>query len=68
MHRGKRRGLGLDVKTFIGKEDDAYVVFRSPTGSYHVLVEIEAKEAGRDCGGKGRNTREVWDSIWDKHD
>jgi hypothetical protein len=62
----KRKGAGLETKTFVGKSGTAYLVFRSGAGSFHVFSEVEAKAAARDCGGKGSNTREEWKSIWDK--
>jgi len=63
-HTAKRKGLGLEVRTFTGTSGDTYVVFRSPKGSYHVLVEIDAQKAAKDCGGKGSNTRQKWQSLW----
>lgn len=63
--KAKRQGLGLEAKTFIGKSGSSYVVFRSPGGSFHVLVETEAKAAARDCGIKSGNTRQRWKSLWD---
>jgi hypothetical protein len=65
-HRAKRQGLGLEVRTFVGRSGATYIVFRSTEGSYHVLTEIEAKRAAEDCGGKGANTRSKWQSIWDQ--
>jgi hypothetical protein len=62
--KAKRRGLGLEVETFTGKSGQVYMVFHAPGGSYHVFVETEAKAAARDCGGKGKNTRQYWDSLW----
>ena len=60
----KRKGVGLESKTFVGNSGTTYLVFRSTGGSFHVFAEVEAKEAARDCGGKGSNTREEWRSIW----
>ncbi len=64
--RPKRRGYGLEVKTFKGGSGRSYLVFRTPDGSFHVFEEVEAKAAAKDCGGKGRNTREMWRSIWEE--
>jgi hypothetical protein len=59
----KRRGV--ETKTFVGNSGMAYVVFRT-SGSYHVLAEVEPKEAARDCGAReGRNTRSQWKALWD---
>jgi hypothetical protein len=62
----KRRDKVLETRTFAGKDARSYIVFRTSEGSFHTFVEIEAKEAARQCGGpvKG-NTRRMWQSIWD---
>ncbi len=61
----KRRGVGLETKTFVGNSGATYVVFRT-SGSYHVLTEVDAKEAARDCGArKGGSTRAQWKALWD---
>jgi hypothetical protein len=64
----KKAGTALEAKTFIGKKGNAYTVFKTPGGSYHVLVETEAKAAARDSGAKGKKktTRQLWDSIWNQ--
>ena len=44
-----------------------YLVLRLPDGSYHTFVEVEAKEAAIKCGaigGRGANTRRLWDQLW----
>jgi hypothetical protein len=64
--KGKRSGVGLDMRTFRGKEG-RYLVFRTPAGSFHVFKEVEAKEAARNCGAKFEaNTREMWKQVWDR--
>ena len=63
-HVGKRESRGLQMKTFTGKSGKSYLVFRTTKGSYHTFVEVEAKRAARDCGGKGTNTRAIWKSVW----
>lgn len=69
MLAGKRASLGLDVKTFSGSSGLTYIVFRTTDGGFHTFVEVEAKEAARDCGAaEGHNTRSEWKSIWDKAD
>ncbi|HUE11923.1 MAG TPA: hypothetical protein VMQ54_13320 [Steroidobacteraceae bacterium] len=70
-HKSKKQGAGLEIKTFKGKTGDTYVVYRTPAPSsnlhrYHVFVEVEAKAAGKDCGGNGATTHHVWRSIWDQ--
>jgi hypothetical protein len=65
----KRRGVGLDIKTFAGRDGRSYLVFRTPSGSFHTFVETEAKDAARECGDavKG-NTRRMWKDIWSAHE
>ena len=62
-YKAKRKGLGLEVRTFTGKKG-VYTVLRTTGGSFHVLVETEAKAAARDCGIKSGNTRQRWEKLW----
>lgn len=63
--KGKRGSVGLEIKSFKGRSGNQYVVLRTPKGSYHVLVEVEAKAAARDCGVKiNGTTRQEWASLW----
>jgi hypothetical protein len=39
----KRRGLGLEIRTFVG-EQNTYVVFRTASGEFHVFAEAQAKD------------------------
>jgi len=66
--KAKKRGYGLEAKTFEGKSGYVYTVFRAPGGSFHVFVETEAKAAAKDCGGQGSNTRQQWESLWKEQD
>src|SRR5437660_12854494 len=57
----KRRGLGLEMRSFAGRHGNSYLVFRTSGGSFHVFVEVEAKEAARQCGATNEaNTRQMW--------
>ena len=63
----KRRGFNLDLKSFPGRDGRSYLVLRTTGGSYHAFLEVEAKQAARDCGAiVEKNTREMWKSIWQK--
>jgi hypothetical protein len=66
-YKVKRRGTGLEMRIFKGSRDD-YLVFRErteKTNTYHVYVEVEAKQAARDCGATGRGTTpQIWDRQW----
>jgi len=62
----KRRDKALEIRTFTGTAGESYLVFRTTGGSFHTFVEVEAKEAARQCGGPAKgNTRRMWQSIWD---
>ena len=63
----KRRGSGLEIKTFDGK-DGTYLVMKSPSGSYHAFVEIEAKAAAVSCGSnrKSGTPQDYWRALWAK--
>jgi hypothetical protein len=66
MLKDKREGTQLGFKTFDGADGERYLVFRTLDGSFHAFVEVEAKEASRQCGAaEGANTRAMWESIWD---
>ena len=61
----KRQGLGLEMKTFKGKDKENYLVFRTPKGSYHVFLEVDAKEAATHCAPpRSGNTRQIWKDLW----
>lgn len=61
----KRRGVGVEIRTFRGRNHAVYLVLRTTKGSYHVFKEVEAKDAARRCGAKGNgNTRQLWAELW----
>lgn len=63
----KRRGFGLEMRTFEGASGQTYIVFRTTQGAFHVFQEVEAKEAARNCGaGAEGNTRQMWQGVWDR--
>lgn len=63
--KAKKSGSGLEFRTFKGGSGQSYTVLKTLDGSYHVLVETEAKQAARDCGATGdKNTRQLWQSLW----
>ena len=63
----KRAGLGLQIRTFKGSDGETYLVFRGPSGSFHVFVETEAKQAARECGvTEEGNTQSMWQTLWDR--
>ncbi|MCI0700340.1 MAG: hypothetical protein L0241_04600 [Planctomycetia bacterium] len=67
MLKDKREGTALAFKTFIAADGTRYLVFKSLEGSFHVFAEVEAKQAARDCGATElANTRQMWESLWDK--
>ena len=65
--KAKRKGLGLEMRTFSGISGTSYLVFRTRAGSFHVFEEVEAKEAAQDCGAqRENNTRFMWNKLWKK--
>ncbi|HLW68454.1 MAG TPA: hypothetical protein VKS79_24260 [Gemmataceae bacterium] len=60
----------MEVRTFNGKDGNTYIVYgkeQDCSYRYHVFVEVEAKEAARDCGAEddGKiNTISMWDKLW----
>jgi hypothetical protein len=71
----KPTGKSLEVKTFSGKDGTVYLVYRLPSGAYHVYAEVEAKQAAVECGAldamgsptadqREINTRTLWDTLW----
>jgi hypothetical protein len=61
----KKKGYGLEIKTFKGKSGNSYLVHRTQEGSFHVFVEVEAKSAAKDCGDHmSGNTRSQWEKLW----
>ena len=66
-HTAKRKGIGLEFKTFKGNSGKSYIVFRTPKGSYHSFVEVDAKEAAEDCNAPKGNTRAQWKAVWDAY-
>ena len=67
MLKGKRKGVGLEIKTFKGRGGKTYIVFRAQNRAFHVFQEVEAKQAARDCGSRPQgNTRVMWNELWNK--
>jgi len=63
--KSKKVGVGLEIKSFVGRDCRSYIVFRTGRGSFHVFAEVEAKEAARQCGATSEgNTRTMWEAIW----
>jgi hypothetical protein len=60
----KRKGFGLEARTFKGKSGRTYLVFKTLDGGFHVFAETQAKDAAEDCGATRKHTRRDWRSIW----
>jgi hypothetical protein len=60
----KRKGFGLEARTFTGSSGQTYLVFKTLDGGFHVFVEVEAKEAAADCGAARKGTRLDWNFLW----
>ena len=68
--KAKKKGYGLEIKTFPGK-NGTYVVFRTigKGATYHTFIETEAKDAAIDCGSKRPRSDHMkyhWDELWNK--
>ena len=65
MLKEKRQGIGLEMKIFVGGDGNSYLVFRTQEGAYHTFVEVEAKQAAKECGSTTEgSTRQRWDRLW----
>jgi hypothetical protein len=61
----KRRGFGLAIRSFHGKDGHHYIVFKTTKGSFHTFKEVEVKEAARQCGVTVQGTtRQMWGRLW----
>jgi hypothetical protein len=63
----KRAGEAIEMK-LLSTDAETFLVFRYPLPgkkhSYHVFVEVEAKEAADRLGAKKGTTHERWDKLW----
>jgi len=61
--KAKLTDCALDMKTIKG--DKGTYLFLKAGKSYHVFVEIDAKEAAIDCGAaEGKNTQISCKEVW----
>jgi hypothetical protein len=62
-HKAKRRGFGLGMEVHTSKSGETYLLLQKGK-SVHVFVEIEAKDAARDCGAEGIGTPlRLWEQV-----
>ena len=67
MIKEKMQGTGLEMKIFRGRDENSYLILKTQKGSYHAFMEVEAKQAARECGSSQEaHTRTMWKVIWDK--
>jgi hypothetical protein len=63
----KLAGKAIEMK-LLATDAETFLVFRYPLlgkkHSYHVFVEIEAKDAADRLGAKKGTTHERWDKLW----
>jgi hypothetical protein len=65
MIKAKRKGAGIEMRTYRGKDGRTYLVFRTEGGAFHTFVETEAKQATRECGTRViGTTRQMWSALW----
>ena len=59
MLKEKPAGRSLEIKAFVGQDGNHYLVLRTLDGSFHTFVEVESKQAARECGAtEEQNTRQ----------
>jgi hypothetical protein len=61
----KRKGYGLETRTYRGSSGNSYIVHKTRNGAFNVFMEVEAKAAADDCGatndgGPRAKRNEVW--------
>jgi len=62
----KKVSSAVEIRTFDG-EKGRYLVMTAGDGKFHVFVEVEAKEAAKDCGCETRgHTSAMWKELWRK--
>jgi hypothetical protein len=62
-------GKQILAKVFVRKNGDGRpcIVLRCDDGSFHVFVEVLAKQAAEDCGvphAKRMHCRDAWGQVW----
>ena len=63
----KKKGFGMELKSFRDNQGKSYLVYRTTKGGFHVFAEVEAKQAARDCGSTvSGGTRKMWRELWSK--
>ena len=65
--RPKKKRFRVETKAFDGSSGTSYVVYRTPQGTFHVFMEVEAAPAAEDCGApKKGGARTKWQAIRDR--
>jgi len=66
MLKLKRPNDALEIRTFTSKDKKRkYLILKTPKGTYHAFVEVDAKIAAKDCGSPRKpRTRQFWDALW----
>ena len=66
MLKPKRPDDALEIRTFTSTDKKRkYLILKTPKGTYHAFVEVEAKMAAKDCGSPRKaRTRQFWDALW----
>jgi len=63
----KPASSALEISTFPGKNKQVkYIVMKLNT-EFHVFVEVEAKQAAKDCGCPfpvSKTTQQMWSQLW----
>jgi len=67
MLQTKRANDAIEIRTFSSKDKKRkYLILKTPKGTYHAFVEVDAKIAAKDCGSARKaRTKQFWDALWD---
>jgi len=67
MLKPKRSAEAIEIRTFTSKDRKSkYLILKTPKGTYHAFVEVDAKMAAKDCGSPRKTrTKQFWDALWD---
>jgi len=68
MLKLKRPADALEIRTFTSTDKKRkYLILKTPKGTYHAFVEVDAKLASKDCGSPRKaRTKQFWDALWSK--
>ena len=60
----KKADVRLDILTVTGNSCKTDIFYRHPTGSFHVFMETESRQAAVDCGAPRGHSRKQCEWVW----